>query len=123
MATSPIVSPSITPIADPLPPAPAPAQPVLVQALEDPATLALRSKLVAAEDKQAVAAAAMATAGQAMADLLKPAAVTDAELWRGFAHAAIVGITSSPAPWGGSAAKLAAEIADGLVKECRARFP
>jgi hypothetical protein len=92
-----------------------------VQVKEDPDSLALRGRLVAAEDKQAAAAAAMATAGQAMADLLKPAPVTDAELWRGFLHTAAQGVMRHPR-FGDPMAD-AALVADKMLAEYRKRYP
>jgi hypothetical protein len=91
-----------------------------VQVMEDPASIAIRTQLAAAEDKQAASAALIAASGKNLVDALKPAPVTDAELWRGFFHTAAAGVLRHPqfAPL-----TLAADVADAMLAEYRKRYP
>jgi hypothetical protein len=99
-----------------------------VQVKEDPDSLALRARLAAAEEKLAAAAEAMNATQKVLVQALTAppapaAAVTDAELWHGFAQAALGGILAAPATWGLSPAAFAAECAGELLAAYRARFP
>lgn len=95
-----------------------------VQVIEDPASIALRSRIAENEEKQTATMAAMHATQQALVTALSapPAVIspTDAQLWNGYMHTAMAGLMRHP---NFDPAPLAASLADGMLKQYRARYP
>lgn len=110
-------TPPITSTGEP-PPAP-------VQVKEDPASLELRARLVAAEEKQATTIEAMGVTNKALVAALSapPAAVApgDAQLWNGYFHEAMRGLLRHPQFK--SPVLDASNMADAMLTEHRKRYP